>query len=96
MLLLRGRISPPKILFYVLLAVLGSKGIVVKCTAAIFFRTANCLYSFQSTQSSKCKQKGIKLNLLFHVSYLNSNFSLTLGYLNPALNNPAQDLPRAK
>ena len=31
----------------------------------------------------------IKLNLLFELSNLNSNFTLTLGYLNPALNNPA-------
>ena len=34
--------------------------------------------------------KKTKLNLLFKLSYLNSNFALTLGYLNPALNNPAQ------
>ena len=33
--------------------------------------------------------KRIKLNLLFKLSYLNSNFALTLGYFNPALNNPA-------
>ena len=33
--------------------------------------------------------KRIKLNLLFNLSYLNSNFALTLGYLNPALNNLA-------
>ena len=33
--------------------------------------------------------KRIKLNLLFKLSYLNSYFALTLGYLNPALNNPA-------
>ena len=31
-----------------------------------------------------------KENLIFKPSYLNSNFVLTLGYLNPALNNPAQ------
>ena len=31
----------------------------------------------------------MKLNLLFKLSYLNSNFELTLGYLNPALNNSA-------
>ena len=36
--------------------------------------------------------KRIKLNLLFKFSYLNSNFALTLGYLNPALNNQAQVL----
>ena len=27
--------------------------------------------------------------MLFKLSYLNLNFALTLGYLNPALNNPA-------
>ena len=32
----------------------------------------------------------IKLNLLFKLLYLSSNFAPTLGYLNPALNNPAQ------
>ena len=31
----------------------------------------------------------IKLNLLFKVLYLSSNFAPTLGYLNPALNNCA-------
>ena len=35
--------------------------------------------------------KRFKLNLLFNPSYMNSNFALTLGYLNPALNNPAQE-----
>ena len=39
--------------------------------------------------------KRIKLNLLFKLSYLNSNFTLTLGYLNPALSNPAL-VPRKK
>ena len=34
--------------------------------------------------------KEIKLNLLFKLSYLNSNLALTLGYLNPASNNPVQ------
>ena len=28
--------------------------------------------------------------MLFKLSYLNSNFALTPGYLNPALNNAAQ------
>ena len=32
-----------------------------------------------------------KLHLLFKLSYLSSNFALTLGYLNPASNNPAQN-----
>ena len=34
--------------------------------------------------------KRIKLNLLFKLLYMNSKLALTLGYLNPALNNPAQ------
>ena len=38
----------------------------------------------------KLKAKRIKLNLLFKLSYLSSNFALTLGYLNPASNNSAQ------
>ena len=36
--------------------------------------------------------KRIKLNLLFKLSNLNSNFALTPGYLNLALNNPALDI----
>ena len=35
--------------------------------------------------------KRIKLHLLFKLSYLSSNFALTLGYINPASNNPAQN-----
>ena len=31
----------------------------------------------------------MKLNLLFKLSYLSSTFALTLGHLNPALNDPA-------
>ena len=38
----------------------------------------------------KLYAKRIKLNLLFKLSYLSSNFALNLGYLNPASNNPAQ------
>ena len=33
--------------------------------------------------------KNNKTEFAFKFSYLNSNFTLTLGYLNPALNNPA-------
>ena len=36
--------------------------------------------------------KKIKLKLLFKLSYLKSNFALTLGCLNPALNNRVQIL----
>ena len=39
----------------------------------------------------KLYTKRIKLNFLCKLSYLNSNFALTLGYLDPALNNPALD-----
>ena len=38
----------------------------------------------------KLQAKRIKLNLLFKLSYLSSNFALTLGCLDPASNNPAQ------
>ena len=44
MLLLQGRISPPPPQKNITLCVIGllrSKGIMVKCTAAIFFRTAD-------------------------------------------------------
>ena len=41
--LAQGQKNMPKIwLFRCLLAVLGSQGIVVKCTAAIFFRMVDC------------------------------------------------------
>ena len=36
------------------------------------------------------KTKTIRLNFLLKLSDLNSDFTLTLGYLNLALNNPAQ------
>ena len=35
---------------------------------------------------NKLYAKRIKLNVLFKLSYLHSNFALTLGYLNPGLN----------
>ena len=38
---------------------------------------------------SKLLIKRIKLILLFELSYMNSNFALILGYLNPAFNNQA-------
>ena len=37
----------------------------------------------------KLQSERIRLNLLFKLLYLNSNFALTLAYLNPALNNLA-------
>ena len=49
--------------------------------SSILFRVAN---------HQIAEKAGIKPNLLFKLSYVNSNFELTLGYLNPALNNPAQ------
>ena len=39
------------------------------------------------------KTKRFKLNFFFKLSDLKSNFILTLGYLNPALNNPAPRVP---
>ena len=50
----------------------------------------NFLCYFQSFQSSTFGQKRIKTEMLFKLSNLNSNLALTLGYLNPALNNSAQ------
>ena len=46
---------------------------------SIFFRSS----SYQTWT------KRTKMNFLFELSYLNSNFTLTLGYLNLPLNNPA-------
>ena len=42
--------------------------------------------------SIKLAEKRIKLNWLLKLSFLNSNFTLTLGYLNSTLNNPALDV----
>ena len=38
----------------------------------------------------KLEAKRFELNFLLKLSDLKSNFTLTLGYLNPALNNPGQ------
>ena len=46
---------------------------------------------FLRASNHQLVDKRIKLKLFFKLSNLNSNFALTLGYLNPALNNPAQD-----
>ena len=50
----------------------------------------NFLPYFEEHPTINLITERIKLNLLFKLSNLNSNFALTLGYLNPALNNPAQ------
>ena len=39
----------------------------------------------------KLQAKIFELNFLLKLSDLKSNFTLTLGYLNPALNNPGQE-----
>ena len=44
-------------------------------------------YIFLEYPAIKLWAKRIKLNLLFTLSYLSSNFALTLGYLNPPSNN---------
>ena len=36
------------------------------------------------------------MNFPFKLSHLNSNFALSLGFLNPALNNPAQVLLKSR
>ena len=43
MLLAQGQMYAKIWLFMCVLAVLGLQGIEVKCTAAIFFRTADCI-----------------------------------------------------
>ena len=50
----------------------------------------NFLHLFSEHSINKLKTKRFKLNFFFKLSDLKSNFILTLGYLNPALNNPAQ------
>ena len=47
---------------------------------------------FLQFQVAKMQTKRIYLNFLFKLLFLNSKFALTLGYLNPALNNPAPRL----
>ena len=37
----------------------------------------------------KLYKEWMNLNLFFQLLHMNSNFRLTLGYINPALNNPA-------
>ena len=49
----------------------------------------NFLPYFEEHPTINLMTERIKLNLLFKPSNLHSNFPLTLGYLNPALNNPA-------
>ena len=58
------------------------------CSKA-FSRIIFSILSKASSHQIVGKKNNFKLNLLFKLSYLNSNFALTLGYLNPALNNPA-------
>ena len=47
---------------------------------------------FLQFQVTKMQTKRIYLNFLFKLLFLNSKFALTLGFLNPALNNPAPRL----
>ena len=58
------------------------------CSKA-FSRIIFSILSRASSHQIVGKKNNFKLNLLFKLSYMNSNFALTLGYLNPALNNPA-------
>ena len=49
----------------------------------------NFLPYFEEHPTINLMTERIKVNLLFKPSNLNSNFALTLGYFNPALNNQA-------
>ena len=51
----------------------------------------NFLPYFEEHPTINLMTERIKVNLLFKPSNLNSNFALTLGYFNPALNNPAPE-----
>ena len=42
----------------------------------------------------KLEAKRFELNFLLKLSDLKSNLTLTLSYLNPALNNPAQEIKK--
>ena len=52
----------------------------------------NFLVFFKEHPIINLLTKTIKLKLLSKLSFLNSNVALTLGYLNPALNNSAQQV----
>ena len=56
----------------------------------LFFATLSDSFSilFRVTNHQIEGKENLKLNLLFKLSYLSSNFALTLGYLNPVSNNP--------
>ena len=56
---------------------------------ALFRIIFSILFRVSEYPIIKLKATKIKLNLLFKLSYLSSNFTLTLGYLNPASSNPA-------
>ena len=60
------------------------RSMVISSFDTKFLSTEN--YSWKVTQFPGFR---LKLNLLFKLSNPNSNFALTLGYLNPALNNLA-------
>ena len=51
---------------------------------------------FQSIQSKNWRQKDFSWIFFFKLSDLKSNFILILGYLNPALNNPALEYKSAR
>ena len=65
-----------------------TRGLYFFCSKA-FFRIKLSRF-FLEYQIIKLWTKRIKLNFLFKLSYLDWNFALTLGYVDPALHNPAQ------
>ena len=58
------------------------------CSKA-FFRIIFSIL-FRAPNHQQCIGKKNKTEFAFKLSFLNSNFALTPGYLNPALNNAAQ------
>ena len=69
--------------------------ILVYCFSVFFFFflksffSVNCIFFRASSHQIVHKMNTLN-NFLFQPSYLNSNFALSLGYLNPALKNQAR------
>ena len=58
-----------------------------------FFFFSRIIFSPLKHPVIKLYTEIFNLTILFKRSYLNSNLALTLGYLYPALNNPAVGIP---
>ena len=83
--------TPPTQLFQSRLAL--TKGYILTLYFYFYCLKAFCPIIFTILYRAPNHQivdKRISLNLLFKLSYLNSNYAQTLGYLNQASNNPTR------